>query len=493
MAELATSLTKHYSNTISRIIHAEENPAQKNYEEYLAKRDTTQSTTSRYSTYSQQTNDQLLSPRDELSERVYESNFDIKPNLKPMNLGDMYDDILINIYSFFDEKELVKAGQICKNWRKVSANDELWESYYFRKKWRFKTVKQEKKKFKESYMKNCEYNYELRFKLNDSKFNLRKYEKISTTSRCFYGCLFPSLFFLGILFMTIISILLLDGSIPSRPEFIWPIVGIFLILCILSFIFVVSCLLIDPCLFELFKRRYYKLSVSEEISAPEYPKKSKFQLSLSVNFVIWGVFWIPLSIICFTMKSLLFSNFPSLPISLFLIPIYLNTALFAIVPFIFCFFRTVRKKKFFFSFWIYLVMLAINIYVSIQCLFVGFQLDNVYHSQNLYWTATLIPTWIFLFLCFLISCPLCFLVFFSEYTLNLFGFSTILTCSGCFLIPLVGFLIPFSLRLDNVFGGSFWFTFIPCFIFEIISAIGLFISNLIACKFFGYFSKTEWN
>jgi hypothetical protein len=411
---------------------------------------------------------------------------------KPKHLGEIYGDIIEYICSFLNEKELIVAGQVCKSWRKNSSTDELWESFNFKKHWKFKTIKEEKSNFKPNYMKNSKLNYELGHRILIGKKNLKTFEKISTTSRFLYGCAFPTLFCIGLLFMTIISILILDGTIPIRLSFLIPILSIFGVLCILTYFSVLICLFIDPCLFETLKRKYFTEAISQEIIKPKYSKKSRNQLIAGARLVVGGSFWIPLSIICFCLKGL----FPldPVPYSVCLIPIHTYTLLYAIIPPVILLLRKIQKKSFqckkktLFSFWVYCVMLLVNLYVSIQSLFVGLHLDEVYETKN-YWSLTLIPTWLFLILICLGSCPMCCIFFWGSYTLNVLGFITMLGCSICCLTPFVFFVVPFVLRLDNVLIGSFWPIFVPCFFFECYFAISILLSNLISYRFFGFYAS----
>lgn len=399
--------------------------------------------------------------------------------INPKNIGDLVDDVILYILSYLDVGDLIKVGRLNHNWRNISENDSLWEPIYKQKKWRFlKSVEDSSDCFKSHYLKALETENSIGKVIHSTEVKEIVTKTTSNCSRWGYGLLLPVIFIIGLIILTILLPIVIDGSIQFNQTNSFWIFVIFTIFCLVTYLLIAFGVGIDSYLFSYLKKYYYEKKAELLNSQDVFIEETDHDSRSSANEFVWGVAWLPLSIFCLLIKGWLF---PQLQFTVAFIPVYLLSVIYTCLnPFtIIEYIRLIKEGGFSLAgVFTHLLMITINIWISLQLLFIGLRLDQ---TVNMNWGIVFIPTWIILVTIFMCSLPSCTILAASTNSSSVIGWVLLFMIVPCLLGPIILFFIILTIRLEGIFFGfSYFFIFIPCIFCEMVFCFCLCICSIVS-------------
>lgn len=389
------------------------------------------------------------------------SNSDI---LVPTTFGELFDDVLLYIFSFLDLKELSAMTQTNHNLRKLASSDILWEKFYKTHHWKWiSEVTPLTHNYRDYFIDCAKKEQELHRKYKVNGLLLGTTTTVKNTQKfCWIGC-GPICLWIGIILLTAMAPVFLDKAIPNISGACWGLLVSFLLTTVLGYCCITYGLASDSLIFHKLRQRYWlteqKLIKSED---PLPNQQDQDLINTSLTLVL-GMLWLPLSLICYLVRGALF---PNLLFSIALLPVYVCSMAFTCNPlFILHIYRafTYNRNG---SLTSQITMSLLNVMVIIQLILLNLRLDDI---MVVSYGVVLIPTWLVFLVFPVFSCLTCILYVGAFNNCAAVGWGLFLMFVPCFMIPLGLFLILFMLRLEEVFFGfSFAIVFIPCFLFDLL-------------------------
>lgn len=393
---------------------------------------------------------------------------------------EVFDDLLFYTFSFLEGPDLISVGQVCKRWRDISSGNDVWK----RELQLFLTNTNQKKRVEDLQASNFK---KLFFKMKYAHTHLDDHHKrISRIRNCqiwtgiAMGIFIPLSLCFGFLYLSIISPLFMDGYInysqdnvwlSSIPEWLLFFTPFIVFMCTITIVF----LLFIP-------QRKYAKSV-QLVQYFELHWDGYFEAAFISIWIVGWFLWIPLIFLGLYLRLLIVPFFVSTGFSyrLAFLPVHLYSVLYIGAPlYVMVQWSLLHKPLMKWSVGCYLVGVAINCFVSIQCGLISAKLDQ---SMDSYWSSIFSPLWILHGL--LLMFPgVCCLEAVHPWKLRFIKIGGVMAIIEVFLFPVQIWLILFALRLDLFISISFTSTFIPLYVvIFVILSIGMAVCTCFSAKF----------
>jgi hypothetical protein len=279
-------------------------------------------------------------------------------------------------------------------------------------------------------------------------------------------------FLIGLIYLSILAPLTLDGAIDTTPNNLW------LISTPLWFLFVLPILLFifHFILVEILRQIAPRCTAVDETSIFfEHDILNMFPISMGT------VIWIPMIFLCSNLRMLIGITPQSFRVSF--IPLHIIAFLYVIVPIpVMLYYGRKKRRRQFTSFVVYCASSFINIFVSLQTGLISGKLDQ---AIDTYWMVILIPTIVLLLI--LMSSLFIYLAILApimscKYRWHEHWYSTphFLIGTAVAVLPFLFSIILFSLRLDLFITIPYIYCFIPLYVGPaLIPVIGFIVLCLI--------------
>jgi len=318
-------------------------------------------------------------------------------------------------------------------------------------------------------------------------------EPFQKLNRVTYGVLCPSLFAMGLTFVSVVWPLLMDGTIQSTQHMIRMLFIPVALLVLLPYMIMVICLTVDAFVFHPLK------SSLIESGLPKGVKKDSLFLEKNnvrdvrarhvITMGVWALCGIPIQITAFFIRYM--ANFSST--SAFCIPQYLITLMFIALPMmnhVSVYLqasrnkeRTEKRKIYGLMIFVHLLGVIFNLCFALQIGLLCAQIDGLM-PPNTAWLALFAPSWAF-----------CTALFFSTigYSIILWGrgkrsltsisiFLALIVMAFMFVFVSLGTIL-LGLRLDGILASAYFITSIPIFFGVMISVPVALMFSITCCMF----------